>query len=60
MTYALEEPHLTVVDRGHKYTFRRDVPRPAPDHLLKIFMTQLFFDFVIREIYKLSFDNRNL
>jgi hypothetical protein len=53
VTYALEEPHLTVVDRAHKYTFRRDVsPRPAPDHLFKIFLTQLFFDFVIREIYK--------
>jgi hypothetical protein len=55
VTYALEEPHLTVVDRAHKYTFRRDVsPRPAPDHLFKIFLTQLFFDFVIREIYKVE------
>jgi hypothetical protein len=52
VTYALEEPYLTVVGRGHKYTFRRDVSRAAPDHLFKIFLTQLFFDYVIREIHK--------
>ena len=54
VSYEMDDSHswLTVVDATHKHTFRRDVnERPASDHLFKIFLTQLFFDFIIRHIH---------
>jgi len=54
VSYEMDDSHswLTVIDSPHKYTFRRDVnERPAADHLFKIFLTQLFFDFIIRHIH---------
>ena len=53
VSYELDETQswLTVVDAPHRYTFRRDVmERQSSDHLFKIFLTQLFFDFIIRHI----------
>jgi hypothetical protein len=53
VSYEMDDTHswLTVADTSHKHTFRRDVnERPASDHLFKIFLTQLFFDFIIRHI----------
>jgi len=53
ISYEIDDSHswLTVYDAPHKYTFRRHVEeRPASDHLFKIFLTQLFFDFIIRHI----------
>ena len=54
MTYEVDDTHswLTVCDFPHQYTFRRDIdPRPESDNLVKIFLTQLFFDFIIRHIH---------
>jgi hypothetical protein len=53
VSYEMDDSQswLTVYNSPHKYTFRRDVvERPASDHLFKIFLTQLFFDFIIRHI----------
>lgn len=53
VSYELDETHawLTVVHSTNRYTFRRDVhERPVSDHLFKIFLTQLFFDFIIRHL----------
>ena len=53
VSYEMDDTNswLTVVHAPHKYTFRRDVnERHASDHLFKIFLTQLFFDFIIRHI----------
>ena len=53
VSYEMDDTHswITVSDAHHKYTFRRDViERPVSDHLFKIFLTQLFFDFIIRHI----------
>jgi hypothetical protein len=53
VSYELDESNswLTVHHSPHQYTFRRDVDqRPTSDHLFKIFITQLFFDFIIRHI----------
>ena len=53
ISYELDDTHswLTINNFPHKYTFRRDVDlQPASDHLFKIFLTQLFFDFIIRHI----------
>lgn len=54
MSYEMDETQswLTVYDHPHRYTFRRDIEsRPATDNLFKIFLTQLFFDFIIRHIH---------
>jgi hypothetical protein len=43
---------LTVYNTPHQYTFRRDVnSRPSGDNLLKIFLTQLFFDSIIKSLH---------
>lgn len=54
MSYEVDDTNswLTVYDSINQYTFRRDIdPRPEGDSLIKIFLTQLFFDFIIRHIH---------
>jgi hypothetical protein len=42
---------LTVYHHKQRYVFRRDIhPRPSTDNLFKIFLTQLVFDIIIRQI----------
>lgn len=53
VTYELDasDAWLTVYDPPHQYTFRREIrERTESDNLLKIFLTQLFFDFIIRHL----------
>jgi len=42
---------MTITNKEEKYVFRRMNPETKKDSLLKIFLTQLLFDFIIREIY---------
>ena len=54
ISYEMDETHswLTVQDSNHQYTFRRDIESlPVGDNVFKIFLTQLFFDFIIRHIH---------
>ena len=54
LSYEMDDTHswLTVYDTPHQYTFRRDIDRrPEGDNLVKIFLTQLFFDFIIRHVH---------
>lgn len=54
VSYELDETHswLTIDNKVEQYTFRRDVsPRPVGDHVLKMFLTQLVFDFIIRRLH---------
>jgi hypothetical protein len=53
VSYELDESQscLTIYDTPNQYTFRRDIDtRPTSDNLFKIFLTQLFFDVIIRHI----------
>jgi hypothetical protein len=52
--YEIDETNnwVTVHKQNEQYVFRRDLKiQPATDTILKIFLTQLFFDFVIRHLY---------
>jgi hypothetical protein len=56
VSYEMDDTHswLTVQDEEarHQYTFRRDIESlPKGDNVFKIFLTQLFFDFIIRHIH---------
>lgn len=42
---------ITITEKGNKYVFRRMNPESVTDSILKIFLTQLLFDFIIRHIY---------
>ena len=56
VSYEMDDTHswLTVQDEEarHQYTLRRDIESlPKGDNVFKIFLTQLFFDFIIRHIH---------
>lgn len=54
VSYEMDETQswLTVYHTPHQYTFRRDVnSRPPGDNLLKIFLTQVFFDTIIKLLH---------
>jgi len=43
--------YLTVEDENHTYIFCRTIPTTQKDTLLKVFMTQLLFDYIIRHLF---------
>jgi hypothetical protein len=43
--------YLTIEDENHTYIFCRTIPTAQKDTLLKIFMTQLLFDYIIRHLF---------
>ena len=54
VTYTIDPSYnwITILDKNEQYVFRRNiVVTPKSDSILKIFLTQLFFDFIIRNIY---------
>ena len=54
VSYEMDTTHswLTVYHPPHQYTFRRDVnSRPSGDNLFKMFLTQLFFDSIIKSLH---------
>ena len=43
---------ITIKKQNEQYVFRRDISISQPnDTIIKLFITQLFFDFIIRHIY---------
>jgi hypothetical protein len=52
LTYSMDETntYCTFETEHHEYVFHRSVPIEKKDTILKIFLTQLFFDFIIRHI----------
>ena len=52
VNYTMDESctYCTFVDKHYTYVFHRFVPREQKDTFLKIFMTQLLFDLIIRHI----------
>jgi len=42
---------ITITEKENKYVFRRMNPETVTESILKIFLTQLLFDFIIRHIY---------
>jgi len=54
ISYEMDDTHswLTIYDQQHQYTFRREIEsRPPSDNLAKMFLTQLFFDAIIRHVH---------
>lgn len=55
LKHNLDKTHtwMTISDKQNKYVFRRMNPDSSiPESMFKIFLTQLFFDFIIRHIYQ--------
>ena len=54
LTYEIDETAnwITIKNKNDQYVFRRDISIIHPnDTIIKLFITQLFFDFIIRHIY---------
>jgi len=54
VSYDIDETYnwITIQNANDQYVFRRNLVVPAPsDSLFKIFLTQLFFDIIIRSIH---------
>jgi hypothetical protein len=54
VSYDIDETYnwITIQNNNDQYVFRRNLVIPAPsDSLFKIFLTQLFFDIIIRSIH---------
>jgi len=52
--YELDETTnwITIKKQNEQYVFRREISISQPnDTIIKLFITQLFFDFIIRHIY---------
>jgi hypothetical protein len=54
LKHDIDESHtwITITEHDNKYVFRRMIPTTQNDSIIKIFLTQLLFDFIIRHIYK--------
>jgi len=54
VSYTIDETYnwITIQNQNDQYVFRRNLVVPAPsDSLFKIFLTQVFFDIIIRSIH---------
>jgi hypothetical protein len=59
VTYEIDESTnwITIKKQNEQYVFRREISISHPnDTIFKLFITQLFFDFIIRHIYNHAFN----
>ena len=48
--YKIEDSYITIYDGIYEYVFTRDLSPKNYDSIIKIFITQLLFDLIIRHI----------